>query len=182
LFSISQFEKHLKTGGRSCSKRTVSNYLDYLEEAFFIITKEKFSYSSRRRKMNPKKAYLMDTGFAALGRPFSENRGRILENLVAVELYRRGEETYYYRGRHECDFLVVRGHAPHRALQVCWELNARNEKRELAGLLEARRKLNVQSGTILTFSQEGRRSVNDWEMNVLPVWKWLINVEADKPD
>jgi len=37
--------------------------------------------------MNPKKIYLTDTGFAALGRPFTENRGRILENVVAIELF-----------------------------------------------------------------------------------------------
>jgi predicted AAA+ superfamily ATPase len=59
--------------------------------------------------MNPKKVYLTDTGFAALGRPFAENRGRLLENLVAIELFRRDMELYYFKNRHECDFIVKHG-------------------------------------------------------------------------
>jgi len=89
-FSIGQFEKQLKNNDLPGSKRTIANYLHYLQEAFFIIANDKFAYSPRRRIMNPKKVYLMDTGLAALGRPFSENRGKVLENLVAIELYRRG--------------------------------------------------------------------------------------------
>ncbi len=76
------------------NNRTISNYLHYLNEAFFIIAKEKFSFSPRRRKMNPKKIYLTDTGFTVLGRAFSENRGRLLENVVAIELFSRELELY----------------------------------------------------------------------------------------
>ena len=84
-FSIGQFEKQLKNNDLSGSKRTIANYLHYLQEAFFIIANDKFAYSPRRRIMNPKKVYLMDTGLAALGRPFSENRGKVIENLVDNE-------------------------------------------------------------------------------------------------
>jgi hypothetical protein len=45
LFSISKFEKYLKSSGMSASKRTISNYLHYLESAYFFIVNEKFSYS-----------------------------------------------------------------------------------------------------------------------------------------
>ena len=103
LFSISRFEKGLKANGLAGSKRTISNYLGYLQEAFFLIANEKFAHSPRKRLMNPKKIYLVDTGFAALGGSFSQNRGRILENLVAVEFNRRGEQARYFKGRGECD-------------------------------------------------------------------------------
>jgi len=83
------------------SKRTIANYLHYLQEAFFIIANEKFSFSPRHRIMNPKKIYLTDTGFAALGRPFTENRGRILENVVAIELFRRETELYYFKDKNK---------------------------------------------------------------------------------
>ena len=46
-FSISTFEKQLKTAGLTGSKRTISNYLHFLEEAFFLITSEKFAYQVR---------------------------------------------------------------------------------------------------------------------------------------
>lgn len=178
-FSIGQFEKQLKNNDLPGSKRTIANYLHYLQEAFFIIANDKFAYSPRRRIMNPKKVYLMDTGLAALGRPFSENRGKVLENLVAIELYRRGQETYYFKGRNECDFIVKAGPRPTEAIQVCWKLTPRNEKRELAGLAEALRTLGLTTGAILTFAQAGEREMAGQAIQVQPVWRWLLDENAE---
>lgn len=174
VFSITRFEKHLKGNGLPGSKRTIASYLHYLQEAFFIIVNDKFSFSPRRRIMNPKKAYLTDTGFAALGRPFAENRGRILENVVAIELFRRKMEVYYFKIRNECDFIVKQGPRPMHAVQVCWELTKHNEKRELAGIAEALMSLDIAAGVILTYAQEEEREVKDLRVSVLPVWKWML--------
>lgn len=95
LFSISTFEKHLKRHGLPGSKQTISNYLRYLE-AFFIIAHDKYSYSARKRIMNPKKIHLLDTGFSSLASDFPENRGKLLENCVAVELFRRLAECFNF--------------------------------------------------------------------------------------
>jgi predicted AAA+ superfamily ATPase len=38
---------------------------------------------------------------------FSANRGKLLENLVAIELRRRGKEFFYFRNKGECDFVLV---------------------------------------------------------------------------
>jgi len=180
-FSISQFEKQLKNNDLPGSKRTIANYLHYLQEAFFIIANEKFAYSPRRRIMNPKKVYLTDTGLAGLGRPFSENRGKVLENLVAIELYRRGRETYYFKDRNECDFIVKAGPRPTEAIQVCWKVTPRNEKRELAGLAEALQSLSLESGTILTFAQSGHRNVGGCRIGIEPVWRWLLDEKTHQP-
>lgn len=177
LFSISRFEKQLKANNLPVSKRTISNYLHYLREAFFIIVIEKFSFSPRRRIMNPKKIYLMDTGFAVLGRPFSENKGRILENMVAIELFRREMEFYYFKGRHECDFVIKQGSRSVQAIQVCWELGLHNEKRELAGLVEACDLLDLSSAIVFTNSQEEERELNGRRIHVCPVWKWLLGID-----
>jgi len=103
LFSISSFEKHLKGNGQPGSKRTISNDLQYMADAFFLIMNEKYSYSPRKRVMNPKKVCLLDTGFTFLATEFSENRGKALENVVAIELLRRQEQVFYHKGRGECD-------------------------------------------------------------------------------
>ncbi len=174
LFSISGFEKSLKANGLAGSKRTISNYLQYLQEAFFVFAHEKFSHSPRKRLMNPKKVYLVDTGFASLGRSFSENRGRILENLVAIELHRREEEATYFKSRHECDFILSRNRRPSEAIQVCWELSNRNQKRELAGLTEAARTLGIENLLILTFDQRDTVELTAGTARVLPVWEWLL--------
>ena len=98
-----------------------------------MIAHDKFSYSPRQRIMNPKKIYLLDTGFSLLSTDFSENRGKLLENAVAVEMFRRRAECFYYKGRRECDFIVKEGTKPKAAIQVCWELTPKNEQREFRG-------------------------------------------------
>jgi len=174
LFSVSGFEKQLKAHGMAGSKRTLSNYLGYLEEAFFLLVHEKFSWSARKRLMNPKKVYLLDPVFIGLGTSFSENRGRVLENVVAVELRRRGLEVFYYKERQECDFVVLAAGKPAMAIQVCWELDARNEPREYAGLLAAMRDLRIRHGLVLTYDQEQTSRREGKNIMVKPVWKWLL--------
>ena len=174
LFSISKFEKYLKIANIPVSKSTISNYLHYLENAFFIILNEKFSYSPRKRLMNPSKLYMLDTGFSALGYNFSENRGRLLENIVAIELFRKQREVFYYKEKSECDFIINKNLKPETAIQVCWELNEKNTAREVRALTEVKQKLGTKENYILTYNQETVVEHNGNKFKALPVWKWLI--------
>ena len=173
-FSISAFEKQFKAHGLSGSKRSIADYLRHLEEAFFLIALEKFDFSPRKRMMNPKKVYLMDTGFSLLSGAFTENRGRLLENVVAVELFRNRRRAMYFKGKNECDFIVQEGTRPVEAWQVCWELNGSAEKREIRGLLEAQRELGINKGGLLTYNQGGTRTFEGEKVKLIPVWKWLL--------
>jgi len=173
LFSISMLEKELKRHGLPGSKQTISNYFGYLQEAFFLTAHDKFSYSHRQRIMNPKKIYLLDTGFSMLSTDFSENRGKLLENAVAVELFRRRVECFYYKGRRECDFVVKEGTKLKAAIQVCWELTQKNESREFRGLREAMNALDIREGFILTNDEENELTFEGVKIQIMPVWKWL---------
>lgn len=173
-FSISAFEKQLKGHGLAGSKRSIADYLRYLEEAFFLIAIEKFDFSPRKRMMNPKKVYLTDTGFSLLGGAFTENRGRLLENVVAIELIRNRSRAMYFKGKSECDFILQEGTRPKEAWQVCWEISRSNEKREMNGLAAARRELGIKKGGILTYNQEGTRTLEGAKIPLIPVWEWLL--------
>ncbi len=173
LFSISMFEKELKRHHLTGSKQTISNYLGYLREVFFLAAHDKFSYSSRQRIMNPKKIYLLDTGFSLLSTNFSENRRKLLENVVAVEMFRRRAECFYYKGRRECDFIIKQGTKPKAAIQVCWELTPKNETKELRGLREAINAFAIEEGFILTNDEERELTFEGAKIQVMPVWKWL---------
>ena len=173
LFSISMFEKELKRHQLPGSKQTISNYLGYLQEVFFLTAHEKFSYSPRQRIMNPKKIYLLDTGFSLLSTDFSENRGKLLENAVAIEMFRRRTECFYYKGRRECDFIIKEGTKPKAAIQVCWKLTPKNETRELRGLREAMNAFAIEEGFILTNDEERELTFETAKIKVRPVWKWL---------
>jgi hypothetical protein len=135
-----------------------------------VIATEKFAYSQRQRTANLVKCYLFDTGFKQLAVNFSANRGKLLENLVAIELRRRGKEFFYFRNKGECDFVLVEGTHPVSAIQVCWEIQEQNRKRETAGLREALTELGIEEGRILSF--DGKESVDEFSQT--PVWQWLL--------
>lgn len=177
LFSISAFTATLKARGIEASKRTISNYLGYLEDAFFVILSEKYARSQRQRTANPVKCYLFDTGFKQLAVNFSENRGKLLENLVAIELRRRDQEFFYFRDRAECDFVLLRETRPQAAIQVCWELHENNKKRELEGILHASKTLDIKKRFFLTYNQT--EPVGD--IPSIPVWRWLLEEGQSDP-
>ena len=148
--------------------------INNLEEAFFLIALEKFDFSPRKRMMNPKKIYLMDTGFSLLSGAFTENRGRLLENVVAVEFFRNRRRAMYFKGKNECDFIIQEGIRPIEGWQVCWELVGSSEKREMNGLVAARSELGFDRGGVLTYNQEGTRTPEGAKVDLIPVWKWLL--------
>ena len=67
----------------------------------------------------------------------SEDSGRVLENIVFLELKRRYQEIYYFRNNDECDFLVKKDDSVKQAIQVCYQLTEDNMARETRGLHKA---------------------------------------------
>lgn len=116
-------------------------------------------------------------GFSMLSTSFSENRGKLLENAVAIELFRRRKECFYYKGRRECDFIIREGNKPTMAIQVSWELNTKSELRELKGLQEAMTSFNIEKGIILTYDEENIIKFENTNIDVMPVWKWLLQTD-----
>lgn len=126
--------------------------------------------------MNPRKVYAIDPAFSQrLGFQFSENKGRMLENIVLIQLLRQGKEVYYHDGKNECDFIVRQGLKATEAIQVCWSLNDSNLQRELSGLTEAMTTFQIQQGTLLVHTIETDTHFNHPQINIISVWKWLMD-------
>ena len=159
------------------SGNTVSQFIDHFEQAYLLFSLKKFDYSLKKQLVNPKKIYCIDN--AIIGRnsfSFSENRGRLLENTVFIELNRRNRQIFYHKKRAECDFLIQEGLRITEAIQVCYHLELYNKEREIAGLTEALEEYNLKEGLILTFDQEDALTFKDKRIVVQPVWKWLLSV------
>ncbi len=155
------------------SKDLLFQYFHNFEESMLIFAVRKFSESSYKRSRNPVKIYPADTGLCR--RVASEDAGRILENIVFIELARRGREVYYFEEKHECDFIVKDGETGLAAFQVCRELTDENRRRETGGLLAACKRLLLTDGMILTDDQEWEEEADGVKIRVLPVWRWLSN-------
>jgi len=156
------------------SINTSISFVSYLEDAYLLFTVPRFSYSLKKQLVNPKKVYAIDTGLAsAVSASFSEEKGRMLENLVFINLRRKHKEIFYFKERKECDFVVKERNRIVDAIQVCYKLSEENKEREINGLLEAMDKFNLKEGRIITYDQEDELKINDKVIRVIPAWKWL---------
>lgn len=157
------------------SSSSIKAYLDYYSQTYLFFYLKKFDFSIKKQILNPKKVYVIDQAFATrIGFNFSENKGRILENIVFLELKRRSKEVYYHQGKNECDFIIKDALEINEAIQVCYFINPNNENREIQGLLEAMKKYDLKNGLILTYEQEYFFETESLSINVIPVWKWLL--------
>jgi len=161
---------------------SVRDYIGFLEEAYLIFECFRYDFSLKKQYVNEKKLYCIDTGMRnAVAFRFSDDKGRMLENLVYIELLRRGKSVYFFRNPKECDFITEERGTVTGAIQVCFELSRENRDRELAGLAGAMNIHGLTEGIILTYNQEETIIRGNASIRVLPVWRWLIEYGNDQP-
>ena len=154
-------------------ENTVKKYIPYLEETYIIFEVSRYENKLRRRDKNPKKCYCTDNGIIINNVPtFIENKGGLLENMVAINLKRMQKEFYFFRDKDqsEADFVIP---SERQIIQVCYELNEQNRKREIKGLVRARREINAEKFLIITLNQEESIKLDELTIDVEPIWLWL---------
>ena len=155
---------------------TVKNYLEYIENTYLLFSLSKLDYSVKAQLRNPKKVYAIDNALVSrLGFHFSGEVGRLLENMVYIELRRRGGEVFYHNsGSAECDFVVRDGFRVMQAIQVCYLLDSSDTReREIRGVQDAMDTYQLLEGTIVTNTHEEEVKCGDKIIHILPAWKWL---------
>lgn len=117
-------------------RETVEKYLSLIEEAFILYRAEKYDLKSTALHPTPK-YYSVDQGLRnmALGYDLSD-LGRIVENIVFLELIRRGfGVTVGKWGAKEIDFVATSPLGEREYIQVCYDINAENVKEREMGAL-----------------------------------------------
>ena len=151
------------------SANTIMDYLNWFEDAYLLFFLQKFSYSAKSIAINPRKVYAIDNGLInANSLSFSEDKGRILENAVYIHLRNQGIKMYYFREKRECDFVLFEQEKCVNAIQVCQEVHAENQEREISGLLEAMTFFDLQKGFIVTFNQEDTLEMDGKTIYLVP--------------
>jgi len=130
------------------------------------------SSADYKRMRNPAMLYPVDMGLCK--RITSADAGRLLENLVFLELRRMGFEVFYFEEKRECDFITRSDDNKLLPFQISLELNEENSEREIKGLIEACKWLGVNEGIILTYDDEKKFDQDGIDIKVLPVWRWLL--------
>lgn len=177
LFLVSNIAKQMSANkiGKlvNISPSVVNNYIDFAEMMYLFLPLQHFNYSLKGQITKPRKIYSIDSGMVnSIAFQFSENIGRFIENVVYLELKRRGFEIYYYNNNYECDFIIKKGLDIVEVIQVCFKLTDDNLKREQGGLLEAMKNFNLKTGTVITL-EKSEVSVKDG-VQVVPLLDWLL--------
>ena len=133
-FSANSISKFLKSENRQLSNESIYNYLRWLEQAFIIYPCRRYDLQGKNILKTQEKYYLADVSLKyAL---FGYNRNMldaVMENIVYLELKRRGYDVYVGKlGSKEIDFVgILRDEKIY--VQVCAQL-PENSDRETANL------------------------------------------------
>lgn len=157
--------------------KTVKEYLTFFTDAYLLFSIDAFDFSVRKQIKSPKKIYAVDVGLAnAVSFSFSENAGRLLENLVFLKLKREGEEVFYFKTANglEVDFLCRQGKTNTRLIQAAWEIkNDKTRNRELKALWKAMEETGLDEGVLVTYEDEEEIRKEGKTARIVPAYKFL---------
>jgi hypothetical protein len=162
---------------------TIEKFSTYLETVYLTFFLKRFSFKVNEQAKSPRKVYSIDSGLAnIIGFRFSPNTGKIAENLVFLELFKKKItnpllEIYYWKNeRHqEIDFVVKEGQKLKELIQVCWNLdNLKTKNREINSLFKGLEQLKVSDSLIITEEFEGEEAINGKKIKFLPLYRWLL--------
>ena len=172
--SVNNIYNELKSQGLKVSKDSLYLWLDYACNIFLFYRVPKYTRSLVKERVMPAKYYVADTGLCnAVLLSQSEDEGKALENIVYLMLERTigvDGRVFYFSENGECDFVVQHGDNVSELIQVCWELNAQNVEREVAGLRVAMEATHCRKCKIITYNQTDTLSVGDVMVEVAPIW------------
>jgi predicted AAA+ superfamily ATPase len=136
--SPNSISKALKADNQSAHHETVEKFIEYLCESFVFYKVNRFDIKGKKQLATQEKYYLVDLGFlnVLVGRERTSDRGHILENVVYLELLRRGYKIWTGALRNgEIDFTVKNKNGDIEYYQVSWKISTEDtEKREFTPL------------------------------------------------
>ncbi|RLJ02991.1 MAG: hypothetical protein DRP11_02015 [Candidatus Aenigmatarchaeota archaeon] len=183
LTSFSKLTKLLKSRGVKISVPTLEKYFTLMKDSFLFFDSKIFSYKVKDQLQHPRKIYCVDTGFINyFGFKFSEDAGRLMENLIGMELFKTSYnrpkfKVFYFKDLHgkEVDFVLKEGGKVKGLIQVCYDIyDSETKKREIKALIKAGEELRCRNLSVITWEDEGEEMVNGKVIRFIPLWKWLI--------
>ena len=172
--SYSKLHNILKTIGVKISKDIVIDYIGYAKQSFLIFTIKNY-FSKFVEKETTPKYYFNDNGLLNLF--LNKEEPRLLENLVAINLWNKFKGNVYYLKSQNLDvdfFIEETG----TAIQVAYSITNISDDRETKSLVEAAKTLKeAKEFVIITYEEEKELNIDGVKIQVIPVWKWLLKIQ-----
>ena len=169
--SYSKLHNILKSIGVNISKDAVIDYVEYARESFLIFAIRNY-FSKFADKETTPKYYFNDNGLLNLF--LNKEEPRLLENIVAVNLWNKYKDNLYYLKSQniDADFFVEE---TGEVIQVAYSVSNISSDRETRALAEAAKSLKeAKRFIIITYEEEKELTVDGVQIEVIPVWKWLL--------
>ena len=165
------------------SKTTVQKFCTYLKNCYLFFYLPRYNHKLKLMQKAPQKVYIVDNGFLSSSAfQISENKGRLLENLVLLEFIRRkyeiGKNLFYYRNQSdkEVDFVVRENNVVRQLVQVCWDMsNPKTQKREIGSLMACAKDFPNGELFVITWNEQKEITMNAKIIHVVPYYKWCLS-------
>lgn len=159
--------------GYKISKDIIIDYCGYCKDAFLLFTIENFYASFLDKNSNPK-YYFMDNGILNLF--LNDKRSSLLENIVALHLYRKHKESLYYLKGNKVDIDLYLSDT-NTAIQVAYSINDGDAyNREVNNLIEfANSSDNKSKLLIITYEEEKTINLDGKTIEIVPLKKFLLD-------
>jgi predicted AAA+ superfamily ATPase len=170
--SINKISNYMKTLNIDVSRNTLYNYLEYCNDGYILFPVRRFSYSLKEIEQSKPKIYVIDNGIIRVfAHKISENVGRLMENIVFLELrrkYKENEDIFYYvtKDNKEIDFLIEN----RQIIEVTYDPDQEHVKKIIRALDE----LKIKKGLIITWDHEDVLEKDGKTIEIKPLWKWLL--------
>ena len=183
-YSYNKLYNSLKSLQHKLGKNTMIDYIKFIEDSFFMFSVPIFSYKIKNRMQYPKKNYFIDNVFLSkISMNFSDNYGRLYENLVAIYLLKKQEEFFYWKNEkdEEVDFVIKKNNKIKKLIQVCYNLeDLETFNREIRGLLKSSNELKCNNLVVINKDKEEILE-KEWfgikrKIKFVPAWKWCLNM------
>jgi len=145
-------------------RKTISNYLFYLERAFLIQKLYQFSKNLLTSEKKLKKFYPSNVGFSLA---YDVDITKKVESLVANIT----EAKFFYRKRLEVDIISL---INKKILPIEVKYKTKVNVKEIRGMFEFMRKFELNEGLVITKDYETSRKIKDKKVRFMPLWKWLL--------
>ncbi len=155
---------------------TIKEYIRYAEMAQILFEVLHFSYSLKVQARNDKKIYCIDNGLRnAVSFSFSKDTGRCAENLVYIELRRRGYTPYYWKKNGEVDFIMKMHDSSLMAINVTY--TDQLHRRETDALREFAEEFGSKVSRCILLTKDTQGA--DGMIQYIPLWRWLLQGDGE---
>ena len=170
--SVRNIANSLTSNTYKTNDKTCGAYLDYLCKSFLFYPFTRYDVKGKRYLESDKKYYVADLSlrYATIGTK-NTDYGHLYENIVAIELLRRGYEVYVGQlGEREIDFVAIK-EGVKNYIQVCDDIS-RDEtlKREITPLLSVR---DAYPKMIIARTKHPESQVEG--IRIIDIAEWLLN-------